>query len=271
MPVGSGVINKHGQYMQQQNNSIRLQGKTAIVTGAAQGIGRAYAMALAQAGANVCVSDVSLPTETVQAINEAGGKALAVLADVTDRSSLDRMIASALAGFGKLDILVNNAALFGKLNMQNFAEISVEEWDRVMAVNVRGTWQTICAATAALRDSGGGRVINISSGTVFKGSPFLLHYVTSKAAIVGLTRSIARELAPDKICVNAIAPGLVMSDSVQSHPGWNEVANSIVASRAIKRESTPEDLLGALLFLSSDDCGFITGQTLVVDGGSVMH
>jgi NAD(P)-dependent dehydrogenase (short-subunit alcohol dehydrogenase family) len=123
----------------------------------------------------------------------------------------------------------------------------------------------------ALRSSGGVKITNISSGTVFKGSLFLLHYVTSKAAIVGLTRSIARELAVDKICVNAIAPGLVMSSNVQTYPGWNEVANSIVASRAIKRGSTPEDLIGALLFLSSDDSSFITGQTIVVDGGSVMH
>jgi len=254
-----------------QYRSARLQGKVAIITGAAQGIGKTYALALAAAGARICVCDVSLPNETAREINDAGGHAIAVIADVTDRRSLDEMVTATVSAFGRLDILVNNAALFGKLDMQNFADISIEEWDRVMAVNVRGSWQAICAVTQALRSSGGGKIINISSGTVFKGSPFLLHYVTSKAAIIGLTRSIARELAVDKICVNAIAPGLVMSSNVQTHPGWNEVANSIVASRAIKRDSTPEDLMGALLFLSSDDSSFITGQTMVVDGGSVMH
>jgi NAD(P)-dependent dehydrogenase (short-subunit alcohol dehydrogenase family) len=161
--------------------------------------------------------------------------------------------------------------LFGQLTMQGFADIPVEEWDRVMAVNVRGTWQTIAAVAPAMKASGGGKVINISSGTVFKGSPHLLHYVTSKAAIIGLTRSVARELAADRICVNAIAPGLVMSESVQSHQGWGEAAASIVASRAIKRDCLPEDLIGAVLFLASDDANFITGQTIVVDGGSVMH
>jgi len=251
--------------------SDRLRGKVAIVTGAAQGIGRTYALALSSAGAKVCISDTTLPSETLDEIKAMGGQAIASVADVTDSKSLDRMVAETVSAFGSLNILVNNAALFGKLGMQSFSDIPIEEWDRVMAVNVRGTWQTICAATPAMRTAGGGKIINISSGTVFKGSPFLLHYVTSKAAIVGLTRSISRELAADNICVNAIAPGLVMSPNVQSHPGWADVANSIVASRAIKRDSTPDDLIGALLFLSSDDSNFVTGQTMVVDGGSVMH
>ncbi|WP_213774377.1 3-oxoacyl-ACP reductase family protein [Bradyrhizobium sp. dw_78] len=251
--------------------SSRLAGKVAIVTGAAQGIGRTYAEELAKAGAAVAVSDVGLPTATAEAIRSAGGKVIEVVADVTDRASLDRLADATVKAFGRLDILVNNAALFGKLTMQNFAEIPVEEWDRVMAVNVRGTWQSIAAVTPAMKAAGGGKIINISSGTVFKGSPYLLHYVTSKAAVIGLTRSVARELAADKICVNAIAPGLVMSEAVQSHPGWGEVAASIVASRAIKRDSTPDDLIGALLFLASDDANFVTGQTIVVDGGSVMH
>jgi NAD(P)-dependent dehydrogenase (short-subunit alcohol dehydrogenase family) len=251
--------------------SSRLAGKVAIVTGAAQGIGRTYAEELSKAGAAVVVTDIATSRETVEAIRVAGGRAIDMVADVTDRASLDRLVEETVNAFGRLDILVNNAALFGKLAMRGFADIPQDEWDRVMIVNVRGTWQAIAAAAPAMKRSGGGKVINISSGTVFKGSPFLLHYVTSKAAVIGLTRSVARELAADKICVNAIAPGLVMSDAVQSHPGWGEVVQSIVASRAIKRDSTPEDLIGALLFLASDDSDFVTGQTLVVDGGSVMH
>jgi NAD(P)-dependent dehydrogenase (short-subunit alcohol dehydrogenase family) len=251
--------------------SNRLENKVAIVTGAAQGIGRTYALALAAAGARVCVSDINVPEQTLADLVKAGGEATAVAADVSDQASLEAMVAHTVARFGSLDILVNNAGMFGSLKMQGFAEIGIEEWDRVMAVNVRGVWQAIVAAVPALRKSGGGKIINISSGTAFKGSPYLLHYVTSKGAVIALTRAIARELGDSNICVNAIAPGLVMSSNVQSHPDWQGVAASIVASRAIKRESMPDDLIGALLFLASSDSNFVTGQTLVVDGGSVMH
>jgi NAD(P)-dependent dehydrogenase (short-subunit alcohol dehydrogenase family) len=251
--------------------SNRLENKVAIVTGAAQGIGRTYALALAAAGAKVCVSDVKVPEQTLAEVVEAGGEATAVAADVSDQVSLEAMVEHTVARFGRLDILVNNAGMFGSLKMQGFADIGIEEWDRVMAVNVRGVWQAIVAAIPALRKSGGGKIINISSGTAFKGSPYLLHYVTSKGAVIALTRAIARELGDSNICVNAIAPGLVMSSNVQSHPDWLGVAVSIVSSRAIKRESMPDDLIGALLFLASSDSNFVTGQTLVVDGGSVMH
>lgn len=251
--------------------SSRLENKVAVVTGAAQGIGRTYALALAAAGAKVCVSDISLPEETVAEIARAGGTATATIADVSDQGSLEAMVAHTQRQFGRLDVLVNNAGLFGALKMKAFSDISVEEWDRVMAVNVRGVWQAIAATVPAMRKTGGGKIINISSGTVFKGTPFLLHYVTSKGAIVALTRAIARELADSGICVNAIAPGLVMSSNVQTHPDWKEVAASVVSSRAIKRESIPDDLIGALLFFASQDSNFVTGQTLVIDGGSVMH
>ncbi|MEH2510426.1 NAD(P)-dependent dehydrogenase (short-subunit alcohol dehydrogenase family) [Nitrobacteraceae bacterium AZCC 1564] len=251
--------------------SQRLHDKVAIVTGAAQGIGRTYAIALANAGAKVCVSDITSPNETVAEIEQAGGQATAVLADVSDQESLNAMVDHCVKTFGGLDVLVNNAGMFGSLKMQGFADIPVEEWDKVMAVNVRGVWQAITAATPAMKKRGGGKIINISSGTAFKGSPYLLHYVTSKGAVIALTRAIARELGDSKICVNAIAPGLVMSANVQSHADWTNVADTIVSTRAIKRDSVPDDLVGALLFFASPDSDFITGQTLVVDGGSVMH
>lgn len=247
----------------------RLQSKTAIVTGAAQGIGRTYALALAEAGARVCVSDIVMPADTVAEITSHGGEAIGVVADVSDQKSLDGMIERATTAFGKLNILVNNAGMFGSLKMKPYSEIAIDEWDKVMAVNVRGVWQAIMAAAPAMTE--GGKIINISSGTAFKGSPYLLHYVASKGAVIALTRAIARELGPKNICVNAIAPGLVMSANVQAHPDWQNAAASIVSSRALKRDSKPDDLIGALLFLASDDSNFVTGQTLVVDGGSVMH
>jgi NAD(P)-dependent dehydrogenase (short-subunit alcohol dehydrogenase family) len=251
--------------------SSRLAGKVAIVTGAAQGIGRTYALALAAAGAKVCVSDVVDPVETVQQILQQGGEAVGVRADVTDQSTLDAMVALTLSSFGRLDVLVNNAALFANLRMKNFSDIDNAEWDRVMMVNVRGTWQAIKAATDAMEKSGGGSIINVSSATVFKGSPLLAHYVASKGAIVALTRSLARELGPKSIRVNAIAPGLVMSEQVQQHADWKDSGAAIVGQRALKRESVPEDMVGPMLFLASGDSGFMTGQTLVVDGGIVMH
>jgi len=249
----------------------RLAGKVALVTGAAQGIGRAYALALAQEGARVCASDVVAPTETVAAIREAGGEAVGHRVDVTDQVLVDAMVADALATFGRIDVLVNNAALFATLKMKSFLELDPGEWDRVMAVNVRGTWQVTKAVAPVMARTGGGSIVNISSGTVFKGSPFLAHYVASKGAVVALTRALARELGDSKVRVNALAPGLVMSQGVQDHPGWNEAAKAIVASRSLKRDSRPEDMVGALLYLASDDSAFVTGQTLVVDGGSVMH
>jgi NAD(P)-dependent dehydrogenase (short-subunit alcohol dehydrogenase family) len=252
-------------------SSRRLEGKVAIVTGAAQGIGRTYALGLAAAGAKVCAADLSIPSETASEIEAAGGIATACKVDVSEQASLEAMVSHVIEKFDRLDILINNAGVFGTLKMKGYSEIPIDEWDRVMTVNVRGVWQAITAVTPAMRRNGGGKIINISSGTVFKGTPYLLHYVTSKGAVIALTRSIARELAKDNIRVNAIAPGLVMSSNVQSHPDWQKVSQSIVESRAIQRDSTPDDLVGALLFFASDDSDFLTGQTLVVDGGSVMH
>lgn len=250
----------------------RLTGKVALVTGAAQGIGATYAQALAKEGAAVCVSDIRVPEQTRDAIIAAGGRALAVAADVTSPQSVTAMVAETVLHFGSADILINNAGLFGNLALKPFEQIESSEWDAVMGVNVRGTFECAKAIVPQMRKQGYGKIVNIASGTVFKGSPMLLHYVTSKAAVVGLTRALARELGCDGIRVNCIAPGLVMSDNVKGNPAWaaDVVANN-VASRAIKREAAPDDLIGTLIYLSAPDSDFLTGQTIVVDGGSVMH
>jgi NAD(P)-dependent dehydrogenase (short-subunit alcohol dehydrogenase family) len=247
----------------------RLQGKVAIVTGAAQGIGAAYARALAAEGASVCLSDITAPTN-LAGIQE--DRALTLAGDVTNAASCGEMVSKTIEKFGRLDILVNNAALFGKLELKRFEDISTSEWDAVMAVNVRGVFECSKAAAPAMRRQNYGKIINVASGTVFKGTPMMLHYVTSKGAVVALTRCLARELGDDGIRVNCIAPGLIMSENVRANPAWadNLVANNI-ATRAIRREAVPEDLLGTIVFLSSPESDFMTGQTIVVDGGSVMH
>jgi NAD(P)-dependent dehydrogenase (short-subunit alcohol dehydrogenase family) len=254
------------------NNSGRLQGKVAIITGAAQGIGAEYARALAAEGAAVIVADVLDAAPVAQEITGKGGQALALRCDVTDPTSVQAMVAATLERFGKLDILVNNAALFGNVKRKPFEEIESAEWDRMMAVNVRGAFECVKAVAPAMRSQKYGKIVNIASGTVFKGAPMLLHYVTSKGAIVAMSRSLARELGGDGIRVNTLAPGLVMSENVLGNPDWaGAAAQNTVNTRAIKRESTPEDMCGTLIYLCSPDSDFVTGQVLVVDGGAVMH
>lgn len=250
----------------------RLSGRVAIVTGAAQGIGAQYAHALAAEGAAVVVGDLQDAAPVAKAINAAGGRALSVHLDVTDATSVRSMVAETVKQFGGVDILVNNAALFAQLALKPFEEIDSAEWDRVMAVNVRGAFECTKAAAPEMRKKKYGKIVNIASGTVFKGAPMLLHYVTSKGAIVAMTRSLARELGDDGIRVNTLAPGLVMSEGVRAHADWRGAAlNNNIASRAIKREATPEDMCGTLIYLCSAESDFVTGQVLVVDGGSVMH
>ena len=250
----------------------RLKGKSAIVTGGAQGIGAAYAKALAAEGAKVCVTDVSDCSAARDAIVAQGGEAIAVKADVSAPASVQAMLAEAVNAFGGLDILVNNAAIFGTLAIRPFTEITSAEWDRVAAVNVRGVFECCKAAVPAMRKRGGGRIVNVASATVFKGAPLLLHYVASKGAVVALTRALAREVGPDNITVNCIAPGLVISESVAANSSYDsDFVSANTASRALKREAVPGDMIGPVLFLCSDASAFMTGQTVVVDGGSVMH
>jgi NAD(P)-dependent dehydrogenase (short-subunit alcohol dehydrogenase family) len=251
---------------------MRLAGKSAIVTGSARGIGAAFAQALAAEGAKVLVADVLDGARTVEAIQKAGGSAQFFKVDVSDSSSARAMAEAALSAFGQIDILVNNAAIFASLEKKGFLDISSEEWDRLMAVNLRGPFECVKAVAPHMIARKSGRIINIASGTVFKGQVGFLHYVTSKGGVVAMTRSLARELGSHNVIVNAIAPGLTMSEAIAENPMWSGKASQpTVMSRALQREQEPKDLLGALVFLASDDCGFMTGQCMVVDGGAVMR
>ena len=249
----------------------RLDGRVAIVTGAAQGIGAAFARALAGEGASVAVADLDSGAKVVAEIEAAGGAAIDVPTDVADEAACARMVGAAVEAFGGLDVIVNNAAVFTSVERKPFTDIPVEEWDRVMAVNVRGVWLCCKAAAPEMRRRKYGKIVSICTGRIFKGSPFFLHYDASKAAVLGITRSLARELGGDNICVNAIAPGSTMSENVLKRTNWmGGNPAQTVATRALKREETPEDLVGACVYLASADSDFVTGQTIVVDGGSAM-
>jgi NAD(P)-dependent dehydrogenase (short-subunit alcohol dehydrogenase family) len=250
----------------------RLSGRAAIVTGAAQGIGAVYAKALAAEGARLSLCDVVAPDQVVEDIRAAGGEARGQICDVTDPSSVAALAGATEKAFGGIQILVNNAAIFARLALKPFEQIDSAEWDRVMAVNVRGSFECAKAVLPAMRRQGYGKIINIASGTVFKGAPMMLHYVASKGAVVAMTRSIAREAGGAGVRCNCLAPGLTMSDSLKSNPEWaGAIVENNIASRCLKREETPDDLIGALVFLAAPDSDFMTGQTIVVDGGSVTH
>ncbi len=249
----------------------RLNGKNAIVTGAASGIGPAYAKALAAEGAKVSIADVEPADKVVQEIRDAGGEAMSQICDVSDPDAVARLLRTTEEAFGGVHILVNNAALFARYVSVPLAEISLADWDRAFAVNVRGSFLCVRAALPTMRRQGYGKIINIASGTVFKGVPMMLHYVSTKGAILAMTRSMANELGKEGIRVNAIAPGLTSTEFLKSR---NDIADALVMmakTRALQREEAPEDLVGACVFLASPESDFITGQCLVVDGGQVMH
>ena len=251
---------------------MRLEGKVAIVTGAAAGIGFAYAHRFLAEGARVVLADIvdPLPAAEKLAAGSHVDRVLGVRTDVSDAASVRAMVDAAVARFGRIDVLVNNAAIFATLKPQRFDEIPDAEWDRVMAVNVKGIWHCARAVVPVMRAHGGGRIVNVASAIVAKGTAMLLHYVTSKGAVVAMTRALARELGPDGITVNAVAPGLILSDTVQANPDITGFqVSAIMQVRSLKREAFPEDVEGTVVFLASDDSAFMSGQTLVVDGGSV--
>ncbi|MBI2369597.1 MAG: 3-oxoacyl-ACP reductase FabG [Deltaproteobacteria bacterium] len=248
---------------------MRLKDKVAIVTGGAQGIGRVYALGLAKEGARVVVTDILDPNPAAKEIEQAGGQALALTVDVTSERDTLEMARQAVERFGRIDVLVNNAAIYGQIVRRPFYEVDIAEWDRVMAVNLKGIFLCCRAVFPQMRKQGKGKIINISSSTFFKGVPMFLHYVTSKGGVIALTRALAREVGDYGILVNAIAPGYTMSETNLKNPAELDKVN--VQARCLKRTQMPQDLVGTVIFLGSDESDFITGQTILVDGGNAMH
>tara|TARA_R110000868_G_scaffold109_7_gene1084 strand:- start:4167 stop:4928 length:762 start_codon:yes stop_codon:yes gene_type:complete len=249
----------------------RVEGRVCIVTGAAQGLGATYAKALAAEGGRIVVSDIDDASGVAAEITAAGGEAIALQNDVADWESCRDMVAKSREAFGRVDVLVNNAAIFGKLDRASIDEISPELFDRVMKVNVGGTFLCTKAAIPVMREQGYGKIINISTSRIFAGLPFYLHYDASKGAVFGMTRAMAKELGEDGIRVNAIAPGSTMSENVKARTDWRDGGPAAkLAGRSLKRLQDPEDLIGACVFFASGESDFVTGQTLVIDGGGAM-
>ena len=245
-----------------------MQGKVAIVTGGAQGIGRAIAEALAREGARIVIADLHGAAETATAWPDGVG----ITADVADEAGVQRLVDEVVERCGTIDILVNNAGLYASLEMRSFEQIPLDEWREVMDVNVASMFLMCRAVVPVMRAGGGGRIVNISSGTPFRGVPFLLHYVTSKGAIVAFTRALAKELGKDNVLVNCVAPGFTMSAGVEAHPEVIEKLRDVsVSARTIQRDQVPDDVAGAVVFLCGPGADFITGQSIVIDGGQTFH
>jgi 3-oxoacyl-[acyl-carrier protein] reductase len=256
---------------------LDVQDKVVAITGAARGLGQEFAASLAAVGARIVAGDVNDCTETLDLVAKTGPEGVGVKLDVTDAASAQAMVEAGMRAFGRLDALINNAALYGALHGGRFDAIDEAEWDAAMAVNVKGIWNCCKAAVPAMRQSvhegtGGGSIVNIASLAATYGMPYGLHYTTSKAAVIGLTRGLARELGRDRIRVNALAPSAVVTEGTREFFGakLDRALETIKSQQTIQRNLMPPDLAGTVLWLISDASGFVTGQTIAVDGGTVM-
>ena len=251
---------------------MELLGKTVVVTGGGRGLGRAYCESRAEQGANVVAADIRDTGNTIEAVKSAGGHAIGVHLDVTDPISCNDMANAAIEAYGRIDSLVNNAALYGDISGGRFDQISDSQWDNVMNVNIKGIWNCCRACVPSIRESGGGTIINISSLAATYGMPYALDYAMSKAAVIGMTRSLARELGRDWIRVNAVAPTAVLTEGTEEYMGEKmEKALAVIASnQALSANLEPKDMVGTISFLVSDASKFITGQTIMVDGGTTL-
>jgi NAD(P)-dependent dehydrogenase (short-subunit alcohol dehydrogenase family) len=247
-----------------------LEGRVAIVTGGTRGIGHAYTLGLAGEGASVMVADVQQGDEVVRDVEKAGGSADWVKADVTDPASVEAMAKATTDRFGKIDILVNNAAIYTTIKRARFDELDVDEWERVFAVNVRGPWLCVRAVYPYMKARGYGKIINVSSTTVFDGTPNFVHYVAGKAAVIGLSRALAREMGDDHISVNTVTPDYTPHDSAyaSTQPHLDEILQK---RRCFKRTQVPEDMVPMVVFLAGPGSDFITGQNFLVNGGGVFQ
>ena len=245
-----------------------LDGRVAIVTGGARGIGRAYCVGLAQEGAKVISADLADSSETVALVNQAGGEADLVITDVSDKGSTEEMARFTMERFGRIDILVNNAGYFVTLKRGPWTDIPVDELDKAFDINVRGVWLCCLAVFPSMKEHGYGKIINITSNVIYRGVPNFLHYSASKSALIGLTRSLAKEVGEFGIAVNAVAPEYIPSSpelEKVNPPNQDEI---VVQQRIFKRTQLPEDMVGSILFLAGPGSDFITGQSLLVNGGS---
>ena len=249
-----------------------VRDKVVVVTGAARGIGQELARSLAAGGAHLVAADINSCAATIELAEAEGAKAIGVTLDVSDAASAVDMAGAATQAYGRIDALINNAALYGALRGGRFDAIAEADWDAAMAVNVKGIWNCCKAAVPAMRTAGGGSIINLASLAATYGMPFALHYTTSKAAVIGLTRGLARELGRDRIRVNALAPSAVLTDGTREFFGdkTDRALEVIKTGQSIQRNLTPPDLVGAVIWLVSDASCFVTGQTIAIDGGTVM-
>lgn len=251
---------------------MRFVGKVAIVTGGARGLGRAIAESLINEGAKVVIADIEGAEATADELGAAEGKVIAARVDVSSRQSVQAMVDAASSAFGRIDILVNNAAIAADMAMTRFEDISSEAFLKMMSVNALGPFLCSQAVSPIMRAQQYGRIVNMVSGTAFRGMPFVSHYVASKGAVMTMTRSLAHELGEDEITVNAVSPGYTLTGPNLANQAYMEkVRPDVLRLRALKRDAYPDDVVGAVLFLASDDAKFVTGQILAADGGAVYH